>query len=144
LLPDLTASIDVPKAVNAPDRDTAVRVRAGHISARAIESISDAVHELADLGLVKPATVQTRVYTTSPAFKLYVLNGEEAFFGFYPVVKHRVTIEGGSMSTFDTMGKDATLFYFNAHDEDTYGQYVNQAQAWFESIWTTVARDPIG
>ena len=57
LLPDLTATIDVPKAVNAPDRDTAVRVRAGHISARAIESISDAVHELADLGLVKPATL---------------------------------------------------------------------------------------
>jgi hypothetical protein len=63
----------------APGQDTAVRERALHISARAIESISDAVHELDDLGLVKPATVQTRVYTTSPAFKLYVLNGEETF-----------------------------------------------------------------
>ena len=142
LLPDLTAATDVPKAVNAAKQDPAVRERARHISLRATEGISDAVNELADLGLVKSATVQTRVYTTSPGFKLYILNGEEAFFGFYPVVKHRVTIDGAATNTFDTMGKDATLFYFNAQDEDTYGEYVNQARAWFESVWTTVAREP--
>ncbi len=127
LLPDLAAATDVPRAVNAANRDAAVRERARHISVRATEGISDAVNEIADLGLVKSTTVQTRVYTTSPGFKLYILNGEEAFFGFYPVVKHRVTVDGAATNTFDTMGKDAILFYFNAQDEDTYGEYVNQA-----------------
>jgi hypothetical protein len=41
------------------------------------------------------------------------------------------------------MGKDATLFHHSADtDEDSLAsQYVRQSRMWFDSIWTTVARD---
>ena len=28
-------------------------------------------------------------------FKLYILNGEEAFFGLYPILRHQVMLPGG-------------------------------------------------
>jgi hypothetical protein len=44
---------------------------------------------------------------------------------------------------YDLMGKDATMFQFQAYvDPDALGgQYVNQAQAWFDSMWATVSRE---
>jgi hypothetical protein len=77
-----------------------------------------------------------------PPFKLYLINGREAFFGFYPVVDRTVTINGQPHHIFDMMGKDAVLFHHAAtsDDDDTATQYVQQAAAWFESLWTTVAR----
>ena len=41
------------------------------------------------------------------------------------------------------MGKDAVLFHQAASDEaDAIGtQYVREAATWFESIWTTIAKD---
>jgi len=42
------------------------------------------VQELADLGLVKSATAEARMHSIAPTFKLYMLNGREAFFGSTP------------------------------------------------------------
>ena len=41
------------------------------------------------------------------------------------------------------MGKDATMYQFQAwFDPDALSAlYVNQAQAWFDSMWTTVSRE---
>lgn len=52
-------------------------------------AITESVAELADLGLVKTATARVRVHGSSPMFKLYILNRDEAFFGFYPIAEHR-------------------------------------------------------
>lgn len=43
-------------------------------------------------------------------FKLYLLNGAEAFFEFYPITEHTVTLHGEPVGMYDLMGKDATLF----------------------------------
>jgi hypothetical protein len=43
------------------------------------------VAELADLGPVGAASAQVRIYGGTPTFKLYILNSDEAFFGFYPL-----------------------------------------------------------
>jgi hypothetical protein len=141
LLPDLDAPMSLPSRTDRVD-DVAVRQRMAHITDRSVESIRDAVAELAELDLLRSGTVETRVYATSPAFKLYVLNGEEAFFGFYPIARHRVTVGGEQVSIFDPMGKDATLFYFTTDDDDLYRDYVAQARMWFESVWSTVAHEP--
>jgi hypothetical protein len=42
------------------------------------------------------------------------------------------------------MGKDTTLFHHARTEDDTSigSQYVDQARAWFDSMWTTVGRNP--
>ena len=42
---------------------------------------------------------------------------------------------------FDLMGKDVTLFHYASDDPSGIGeQYIDQAQAWFDSMWSTVSR----
>jgi hypothetical protein len=128
--------------VAAQGRD--FRERAASITQRHTQAISDSVHELGDLGLVQQASVQIRVHHLAPLFKLYLLNNEEAFFGFYPVREHKVTIKGETRPMYDLMGKDAVLFHHTINDDDASigTQYVEQARAWFDSIWTTVSHQP--
>jgi hypothetical protein len=43
---------------------------------------------------------------------------------------------------YDLMGKDATMFHYEHGDDQASslgGQFVDQAQAWFDSIWATVS-----
>src|SRR6185312_11465052 len=123
LLPDLTAPMGIPSRADDGDSAT-VRERQTRISSRSLDGIRDAVAELMDLGLIKSGAVEVRVFATSPMFKLYVLNGEEAFFGFYPVTRHQVSIGGQQTAIFDAMGKNATLFQFTSDDTDAYADYV--------------------
>lgn len=78
-------------------------------------------------------------------FKLYILNGQEAFFGFYPVVPHDVRLGDDRRSMYLLMGKDAVLFHHARDDRDdtsTDSLYIDQAQGWFDSVWNTVAHAP--
>jgi DNA-binding transcriptional regulator YhcF (GntR family) len=124
--------------------DPDFRERAAKITRRHTQAISDSVHELADLGLVQQASVQVRVHHLAPLFKLYILNNEEVFFGFYPVREHKVTLQGEARPIYDVMGKDAVLFHHTISDDDTSigSQYVEEARGWFESIWNTVSHEP--
>ncbi|WP_280408407.1 hypothetical protein [Nocardia brasiliensis] len=76
-------------------------------------------------------------------FKLYILNNEQAFFGYYPVREHRLELDGESVAVWDLMGKDATLFEHgqDADPDSNDSKFVEQSQIWFDSIWTSVARD---
>lgn len=44
---------------------------------------------------------------------------------------------------YDLMGKDATRFHHDAGDApDSIGaQFVAEAQAWFDSMWSSVSRE---
>jgi DNA-binding transcriptional regulator YhcF (GntR family) len=143
LLPNLSQPGGIPRLATSTGNDQAVRDRAERIAHRHIEAIGDSIRELAELGLVGTATVTVRSHDGFPAFKLYILNGVEAFYGFYPVVEHTVTIAGEPTPIYDVMGKDATLFHFAIDDIETStgGQYVEQARAWFDSVWNTVAAE---
>ena len=142
LLPDLSHPSSVPAAATEDGDDTAVRRRAEAIMRRHTESIVAEVQELADLGLVRNATAEIRQHRTAALFKLYIINNEQAFFGFYPVVKHTVTIAKTPTPIYDVMGKDVPLFPYTTTDEDTGTQYVEAAHAWFDSVWTTIATEP--
>ncbi len=76
-------------------------------------------------------------------FKLYILNNEEAFFGFYPVVEHAVTLKGETRPIYDLMGKDTVLFHQEvSEDSSALGtQYVQQARLWFDSMWNTISHE---
>jgi len=54
-----------------------------------------------------------------------------------------VIINGGSVAIFDVLGKDSTLFHFAVEDDDASmsTQFVEQARKWYESVWTTIARE---
>jgi hypothetical protein len=95
---------------------------------RSTQAIQDTVGELAALSLVESATAEIRTFHTSPLFKLFILNGAEVFFGFYPVMTHAVAIGGSPVEIFDPMGKDATLFHWATNDDEESidTQYVSQ------------------
>jgi DNA-binding transcriptional regulator YhcF (GntR family) len=144
LVSDMSVPMALPSRADTGADDPAVRKRQERITRRSIDSIVDEVQELADMGLVKSATAQVRVHGASPLFKLYILNNEDAFFGFYPVVEHDVTINGEPVPIYDPMGKDATLFQYSVSTEDdtsTAAEYVTQARTWFDSLWNTIARE---
>ena len=54
--------------------------------------------------------VQARVIPMPMTFKMYLLNDEEVFFGFYPVVEREVKIGSKAVPIFDAVGKDTVLF----------------------------------
>ena len=143
LVPDTAQPWSIPCRVGDLADEPAFRERSGQISRRHTDAITESVGELADLGLVKTATAQVRVHGVMPMFKLYILNRAEAFFGFYPIDEHTVTLHGQQVPMYDLMGKDATMFHYETGDDpgSIGGQYVDQAQAWFDSMWSTVSRD---
>jgi DNA-binding transcriptional regulator YhcF (GntR family) len=144
MLSDLTMPLALPCRADTAADDSGVRRRADRITRRAVEGIVAAIDELAELGLVKSATAEIRVHSASPLFKLYLINKEEAFFGFYPVLEHKVKIDGEAVAIFDPMGKDTSLFHFsanNAREDSTAPQYVEQARMWFDSLWRTITRE---
>jgi hypothetical protein len=112
---------------------------------RSTQGLIDTVQELSALGLIESATAQVRTYHAAPLFKLFLLNRVEAFFGFYPVSRHSVAIDGQPVEIFDPMGKDAVLFHYSTTEDDTSidSQYVEQAQKWFDSVWDSVAKDAV-
>lgn len=142
LVPDTSEPWAIPCRVDDLEDDPEFRQRAAGITGRSLSAIVESVHELAALGLVKEASAEVRVHRAAPLFKLYILNGDEVFFGFYPVSEHTVTIKGTEHVVYDLMGKDATLFHHSVTDDDTStgSQYVEQARLWLDSMWNTVSR----
>jgi hypothetical protein len=142
LLPDLSVPAVVPSRVDTGADDPRVRERAQRIAQRHTEAIIESVRELAALGLVRNATAEVRTQGTTALFKLYIINGEETFFGFYPVMVHNVTIEGESVPIFDVTGEDAALFHIAVSDDETAMStlYVEQACVWFDSVWNTIGQ----
>lgn len=139
LLPDTSSPMGLPCRTDDLADDPGFRQRAGQIMTRHMQCIIDSVQELASLGLVSDASAQIRVHHCAPLFKLYILNNEEAFFGFYPVREHTVTLGGEPHSMYDVMGKDAILFHHAATDSGV--EYVEQARAWFDTMWNTIGRE---
>lgn len=141
LISDMASPMALPARAETQADDPAVRERAERITRRAADGIIDQVAELGDLGLVRSATVEVRMHRASPLFKLYMLNGEEVFFGFYPAVERTVTIKGEPMAIYDLMGKDVPLFHYAVTDDDTSDgtQFVEASRQWFDSVWSTIA-----
>ncbi|MEV0436084.1 hypothetical protein [Nocardia sp. NPDC050413] len=143
LLPDPSQPWSLPARVDDLQDSPAFRKRATKIMERHSSAIVGSVEELGRLGLVPTATAQIRTYPAVPLFKLYILNGEQAFSGYYPVVEHTIPLEGENVAMWDLMGKDATLFHHasDADPDSTGSQFVAQSLLWFDSIWNSVAQD---
>lgn len=143
LVPDTTVPMSIPCQVEDLADSPEFRERATEIMRRNTLAIVDNVTELQELGLINEAVAEVRVHRATPLFKLYLINNEEAFFGFYPVREHVISLGGQPRAIYDLMGKDAILFHHSITDDDTStgSQYVEQARTWFDSMWSTVATE---
>jgi DNA-binding transcriptional regulator YhcF (GntR family) len=143
LVPDTTQPMAIPCQVDDLADSPEFRARATEIMRRNTLAIVDNVTELQDMGLIKEATAEVHVHRAAPLFKLYLVNNEEAFFGFYPVREHIISLGGEPRAIYDLMGKDAILFHHSISDDDTStgSQYVDQARTWFDSMWNTVSTE---
>jgi len=144
LVPDMRTPTAVPVRADTGQDDPVLRERAERISRRHTEAITESVQELTDLGLVRNASATVKTHTATTLFKMYILNAQDVFFGFYPIIEHSVKVKGESIPMFDVLGKDVPLFHFAVEDDETSegSQYVVQARAWFDSVWSTIGREP--
>jgi DNA-binding transcriptional regulator YhcF (GntR family) len=144
LVPNPAVPWSLPARVDDLADSPAFRERATQIMQRHTEAIVEATNELGELGLVETVQAEIRVAPAVPLFKLYLINGTDAFFGFYPVQEHTVKLDGEQVPMWDLMGKDTVLFHHagDADPDSMASQYVAQCRLWFESLWTTVAREP--
>jgi len=140
LLPDTTRPMVLPCRADDLSDDPGLRARMTRLTARHAHAIVDSVQELAALGIVPDATAEIRAHGCSSLFKLYVLNGEEAFFGLYPILKHPVMLNDGMQDIYDLMGKDAMVFHHSAHSGNpTDLAWLNHASTWFTTMWDTIS-----
>jgi len=143
LIPDGEKPWTLPCDVKTHEDDPAFRARVHGIMRRHMEPLVHSITELAELGLVESASAEVRSQPASPLFKLYIINGREAFHGFYPVRTHTLKIDGSTHNVFDLVGKDTTLFHQEATDdpEALGSQFVREATTWFESIWENISNE---
>jgi hypothetical protein len=140
LLPDTTRPMAVPCRVEDLADDPDYRARMHQITGRHAYAILETVQELARLGRIKEASTEIRAYQVPPLFKLYLLNGDEAFFGLYPLVEHKIPFPDGTHPVYDLMGKDAVVFRHSKTTGDAAdAQFVDQAQGWFDSMWDHIS-----
>lgn len=134
----------LPRRVGADSADPALQNRSDRISRRSLDTILDEVYEIEAHGLIGSISTEVRVHDFTPWFKMYILNDQEMFFGFYSIQENVARIDGESVPIYDLLGKDTALFFHSANDDsDTSDgpKIVAEGQAWFESMWNTLARE---
>jgi hypothetical protein len=140
LLPDTTRPMTLPCRADDLSDDPEYRERATRLTARHAHAILDSVQELARIGALPAATAEIHAHPCPPLFKLYILNGEEVFFGFYPIVRQTIALPGGDRDIYDLMGKDAVVFHHSLHSgQPTDIPYIEQARGWFTAMWDTLS-----
>ena len=140
LLPDTTRPMVLPCRADDLSDDPDYRARAHRLTTRHAHAILDDVQELTRLGLLQSATAEIRAHPCPPLFKLYILNGQDVFFGFYPITKHQIPLPSGSRDIYDPMGKDAVVFHHSAHSaHPADAPYVEQARSWFTAMWDNIS-----
>lgn len=135
-----------PDPNNTRSHDRAIKRLFTEILDRAVSSLTHAVTNLTDTRILTSADVEVRVHGLGPSFKLYLLNGERAFFGFYPVTTAEYDLpHQPGVALHHPSGWDATLFTATDGQSTTTGPatsgppFTTQAQHWFNSIWNTIA-----
>lgn len=143
LVPDMSTPQAAPVRKEDGSDDPRLRKRMHEMMVGFTRSIANSVQELRVLGLVPEVNVIVRVHSGTQFFKMYVINQDDLFFGFYPIRPNKVVAQGDAIEIYDLVGADAALFHHSANEGEssTGAQYVEQARLWFESVWNTIGRD---
>ncbi|MCX4763130.1 GntR family transcriptional regulator [Streptomyces sp. NBC_01275] len=85
--------------------------------------------------------VTFRALPFTPPVKLYLLNGTEALFAYYTVLRSEQTIDQEHLEMYDAEGTRSVLFAFEqgAGPRDT--TFVEQSCVWFNALWETISSE---
>ena len=138
LLPDME-HLAVPRAVDSPE-DPRPLDRLGNIAKRSLDSLTLSVEELRSRKTVLDTGLEVRTVSMTPQVKLYILNGDLVLRGWYQIHKYPVQVpkrdERGvePLEIYDLEGLQAPMVL-----QRPAAAVV--AQAWYESLWSTIARE---
>lgn len=114
-----------------------LRARMGDTTDNAIRALNKAIEELVDLGLLEAANVEVRRQPIPPMQKLYVINRQRVFWGYYPVKERDITVGKQKVHALDPVGKDMVLFEKGAtpNVQDDGSAFVDATLDWYDTVW---------
>jgi hypothetical protein len=85
--------------------------------------------------------VTFRALPFTPPVKLYLLNGMEALFAYYTLMRREEEIDDEQLEMYDAEGTQSMLFAFEqgAGLRDT--TFVEQSHLWFNALWETISSE---
>ncbi|MEU8570207.1 GntR family transcriptional regulator [Streptomyces pathocidini] len=91
-------------------------------------------------------SVSFRALPFTPPVKMYILNNQEALFGYYMITQREEEIEDEPVEMFDALGMQSILFPFRKAEAAKDGAprdttFVEQSQLWFNALWETITSD---
>lgn len=85
--------------------------------------------------------VSFRALPFTPPVKLYLLNGSEALFAYYTLIKQSEEIDHEHLEMYDAQGAQSMLFPFHQGDSLRDTTFVEQSHLWFNALWGTISQD---
>ncbi len=82
-----------------------------------------------------------RALPFTPPMKLYLLNGEEALFGYYMLTRREEEYESRTLQMYDALGSQSLLFSFLKRSGHRDAVFVDESQKWFDALWETITTD---
>ncbi|MEU8734525.1 MULTISPECIES: winged helix-turn-helix domain-containing protein [Streptomyces] len=82
-----------------------------------------------------------RALPFTPPMKLYLLNGEEALFGYYMLTRREEEYESRTLQMYDALGSQSLLFSFLKRTGHRDAVFVDESQKWFDALWETITTD---
>ena len=141
LVPDGDRPWLLPGRHDGGGDDPQLRRQRSAATSRSLDGVIGALRDATDRGLVGEVRAEVRLHPLVPLFRLYVLNGAETLFGFYPVEERVADVEGQERAVLDLVADDESLLHSSGDDpESASARHVAQARRWFDSVWTSLAR----
>ncbi|MFC7881885.1 GntR family transcriptional regulator [Streptomyces sp. NPDC057376] len=82
-----------------------------------------------------------RALPFTPPMKLYLLNGEEALYGYYMLTRREEEYESRTLEMYDALGSQSLLFSFLKRAGHRDAVFVEESQKWFDALWETITSD---
>ncbi|MFE3633200.1 winged helix-turn-helix domain-containing protein [Streptomyces cellostaticus] len=85
--------------------------------------------------------VSFRALPFTPPVKLYLLNGSEALFAYYTLIRREREIDHEHLQLYDAEGTRSMLFPFAQGADLRDTAFVEQSHLWFDALWETISSD---
>jgi DNA-binding transcriptional regulator YhcF (GntR family) len=143
LVPDTRNPLPYPCVKGHPE-DMRLQERLRAMSSRHMASLRSAFRDLRADRLVPSVELEVRRTPLVPAFKLYLINRDEALQGMYDIIEREIELEDGAVVTaLDVLGMSTTLIH-QKKDDDEHSPgsvFVARMQSWFDSVWKELSEE---
>ncbi|MFG2948900.1 winged helix-turn-helix domain-containing protein [Streptomyces adustus] len=85
--------------------------------------------------------VTFRALPFTPPVKLYLLNGVEALFAYYTLVRREAEVDHEPLEMYDAEGTRSMLFAFERGVGLRDTTFVEQSCLWFNALWETISSE---